>query len=407
MAIKKLDYNGLQTLVTAFKDYVRKHAGMPVGHEYFSVNPNIPEGSLPLFGGEYSRETYSDLWSWVQTQTGYLKTEVEWQELYAAHLGNVPFYSDGDGSTTFRVPSLKCWVRGANGTFSEVGSYLEAGLPNITGGSNVGEFWVATPYYYTYDQGALKLEGGGSNNRTIPNTPAYYGYNDAKLSFDASHSNPIYGNADTVVPESIVGLWLVKAYGTVEDTGTIDEQQYIDDRIAVSNTRTDGLVQNAIDTSSPVGTVQVYAGSSTPSGWLFCDGSAVSRTTYAALFFAIGTTYGGGDGSTTFNLPNLTNRFIQGNSTVGTVKNAGLPNITGDFCSDVNGTAWFLFTSSSGSFYLAGGTPGNAMKSTQSGATQGGRRPYINLDASRSSSIYGNSTTVQPPALTMRYVIKY
>jgi microcystin-dependent protein len=46
-----------------------------------------------------------------------------------------------------------------------------------------------------------------------------------------------------------------------------------------------------------------------PSGWLVCDGRAVSRTTYAALFTAIGTLWGGGDGSTTFNLPPLTNRF--------------------------------------------------------------------------------------------------
>ena len=53
----------------------------------------------------------------------------------------------------------------------------------------------------------------------------------------------------------------------------------------------------------------MYAGSTAPSGWLLCDGSAVSRTTYATLFAVIGTTYGTGDGSTTFNLPNLTDRF--------------------------------------------------------------------------------------------------
>lgn len=56
---------------------------------------------------------------------------------------------------------------------------------------------------------------------------------------------------------------------------------------------------------SPVGSIMQYAGSSAPSGWLLADGSAVSRTTYASLFTAIGTAYGSGDGSTTFNLPNL------------------------------------------------------------------------------------------------------
>lgn len=55
----------------------------------------------------------------------------------------------------------------------------------------------------------------------------------------------------------------------------------------------------------PTGSVTPFAGSGTPSGWLVCDGTAVSRATYATLFTAIGIAYGAGDGSTTFNLPNL------------------------------------------------------------------------------------------------------
>lgn len=58
----------------------------------------------------------------------------------------------------------------------------------------------------------------------------------------------------------------------------------------------------------PPGTVTMFAGSSTPTGWMVCDGSAVSRTTYAGLFAAIGTTWGVGDGSTTFNVPDLRGR---------------------------------------------------------------------------------------------------
>lgn len=53
------------------------------------------------------------------------------------------------------------------------------------------------------------------------------------------------------------------------------------------------------------GTVIMYASSTIPTGWLKCDGAAVSRTTYKALFGIIGTTYGTGDGSTTFNVPNF------------------------------------------------------------------------------------------------------
>ena len=55
-----------------------------------------------------------------------------------------------------------------------------------------------------------------------------------------------------------------------------------------------------------VGEVRLWATSTPPRGWLACDGTAVSRTTYATLFGVVGTTFGTGDGSTTFNLPSLT-----------------------------------------------------------------------------------------------------
>lgn len=67
------------------------------------------------------------------------------------------------------------------------------------------------------------------------------------------------------------------------------------------------FVQNLI----PPGVVFPYAGPLPPAGWLLCDGSAVSRTTYARLFAAIGTVYGTGDGSTTFNLPELRGEFLR------------------------------------------------------------------------------------------------
>lgn len=62
----------------------------------------------------------------------------------------------------------------------------------------------------------------------------------------------------------------------------------------------------------PAGIILPYAGSTAPEGYLMCDGSAVSRSTYAALFAVIGTTYGAGDGSTTFNIPDLTGRVVIG-----------------------------------------------------------------------------------------------
>lgn len=67
-----------------------------------------------------------------------------------------------------------------------------------------------------------------------------------------------------------------------------------------------------IQDEAPVGIVQMYAGATTPNGWLPCDGSAVSRTAYVDLFAAIGITYGAGDGSITFNLPDFRGLFPRG-----------------------------------------------------------------------------------------------
>ena len=74
-------------------------------------------------------------------------------------------------------------------------------------------------------------------------------------------------------------------------------------------------------TVTPVGVIHMFAGSTSPVGWLICDGSTVSRSTYSALFAVIGTTYGSGDGNTTFTLPDL-----RGRVPIGAGTGAGLTN---------------------------------------------------------------------------------
>jgi microcystin-dependent protein len=73
-----------------------------------------------------------------------------------------------------------------------------------------------------------------------------------------------------------------------------------------------GVVKQAGFSLLPVGMVVPYAGSSAPTGYLLCYGQAVSRTTYASLFAILGTTYGSGDGSTTFNVPDIRGRVVAG-----------------------------------------------------------------------------------------------
>lgn len=82
---------------------------------------------------------------------------------------------------------------------------------------------------------------------------------------------------------------------------------------ATTKTYVDDLIASVIAALTfPAGAVMSFARYTAPSGWLVCDGSAVSRATYASLWLAIGTNFGVGDGSTTFNLPDLRGEFVRG-----------------------------------------------------------------------------------------------
>lgn len=130
-----------------------------------------------------------------------------------------------------------------------------------------------------------------------------------------------------------------------------------------------------------------------------CNGAAISRTTYVALFSAVGTIYGAGDGNTTFALPNLIDKFIEGSATAGTEKSAGLPNITGDLKYQLSNNGTQYVSSGTGAFSATGSW--GCYPTANDGGTAT-RASNASFDASRSSSIYGNSATVQPPALTMK-----
>lgn len=132
-------------------------------------------------------------------------------------------------------------------------------------------------------------------------------------------------------------------------------------------------------------------------GYLLCNGAAVSRTTYKDLYAKIGTKFGIGDGKTTFNLPDFRNRVLWGsNENLGTILAAGLPNITGT----ISGGGNMAFYSGSGAFRITGSREWWASGNRHVNAD-------MSFDASRSNSIYGEASTVQPPAITVNIFIKY
>lgn len=87
------------------------------------------------------------------------------------------------------------------------------------------------------------------------------------------------------------------------------------------------------------GMLMPYAGSSAPTGWLLCYGQAISRTTYSDLYAVVGTTYGAGDGATTFNLPDLRGRVVAGKDDMGGVSADRLTNQSGGLNGDSLGAA--------------------------------------------------------------------
>ncbi len=173
-------------------------------------------------------------------------------------------------------------------------------------------------------------------------------------------------------------------------------------------------VLGTLDTGIPVGAIMAFH--DVPAGWLQCNGAAVSRTTYAALFAKIGTKYGSGNGSTTFNLPNLHHKFIEGTTTsseVGKSVAAGLPNITGSTSWDVNGlgkagvgysSCGSSRISNNGAMSVSAGTYWACIGS--SGADSNGNNAVVNINARSSNSTYGSSSVVQPSSTRLLFCIK-
>ena len=168
----------------------------------------------------------------------------------------------------------------------------------------------------------------------------------------------------------------------------------------------------AVSVLMPTSTILPYAGSAAPTGYFLCDGSAKSRTTYAGLFAIIGTTYGVGDGSTTFNIPDLRGRVIAGQDDMGGSSANRLTNpastingIDGDGLGNTGGSETHtLLTAQMPSHDHGGGTVGTSFIGDVSG---GGARAHPYQNGGNVSSEGGDQAhnNVQP-TIILNYIIK-
>lgn len=164
-----------------------------------------------------------------------------------------------------------------------------------------------------------------------------------------------------------------------------------------------GGTTGSVDT----GIILPFAGSdsSIPSGYLLCDGSAVSRTDYADLFAVIGTNYGTGDGSTTFNLPSLKGRIVVGLDSddtdfdsIGATGGEKQHTLTVDEIPSHNHTAGKYDNLGIGNLQAASGSNMNALVAMGSSATT-----RITTNATGG----GQAHNVLQPYIVMNYIIKY
>ena len=345
--------------------------GMPLGMVLPYTGKDVPAGTLRADGTTYTnmKASFPDFYEWVKSSGLTVPLGS-----YALVEGSCGYYGLDESTGTVRMPTLAAGVFGADAA-SKYGQAVEAGLPNITG-------YIE---FRTYASNGITGGAIYSSTNTIGATgqvTATSGSEARRFIFDASRSSSVYGNSDTVTPSHVKYPWVIVVYNAAVPPSVAQAGEFVE-------------LLDKLATALPAGTVIPHAGNKELNGYLLCNGAAVSRTTYAKLFEAVGTTYGAGNGSTTFNLPNLTDRFIQGSGTAGTVKEAGLPDhihkaTSGSDISNEKRTNTI--------------TTGLDTLSNYDGSNQ---YTFNTSYASVSNPIYGASTTVQPPALTMRYYIKY
>lgn len=162
---------------------------------------------------------------------------------------------------------------------------------------------------------------------------------------------------------------------------------------------TEGEIDTFLVLATPPGSIVAWPTATPPTSWLECDGSAVSRTTYADLFGVISDDYGNGDGSTTFNLPDYRGEFLRGfDNGAGTDPDAGSRTNRGDGVTGDN-----VGTKQADELERHR----HIISQTASRDGTGGNQDKTGATGARVSSYTGGSTETRPTNVGVMWIIKY
>ena len=176
--------------------------------------------------------------------------------------------------------------------------------------------------------------------------------------------------------------------------------------MSVNKVNSDGSLKRiaggTLYADAPLGTILAFGGTTAPAGWMLCQGQTISRTTYAKLFAIIGTTFGTGDGSTTFNIPDLRGEFLRGVGTnshanQGSGGNLGEHQDATGFAAPVSGRNY------SDIYDLASGNKGYKNPDTQINTTLNG---YSRTDHNQNLGGSAYVISFRPTNTSVNYIIK-
>jgi microcystin-dependent protein len=190
---------------------------------------------------------------------------------------------------------------------------------------------MASAAMWRDDNAGMITTGGTSTAFTATSNQTLTLTDGASITLQMSATN---GASPTLNVDSSGAKAIQRASGTAVASGTLLSGAIYR---FVYRTSPDAWIAHGLFNTREVGEVVNYAGSSAPSLWLLCYGQAISRTTYSSLFAVISTTYGVGDGSTTFNVPDLRGRVVAGQDDMGGTSADRLTNVSGSLDGDTLG----------------------------------------------------------------------